>query len=68
MTEIALSGTAPSSGQTDWGRTSVRAVMALGVLCGVFKILQMEIKLSSIYHPQIDGQTKHVNQVLKQYL
>ena len=30
----------------------------------LFKILQVEIKLSSAYHPQ----TKRVNQVLEQYL
>ena len=34
----------------------------------LFKILQVEIKLSSAYHPQIDGQTERVNQVLEQYL
>ena len=34
----------------------------------LFKILGVEIKLSSAYHPQTDGQTKSVNQVLEQYL
>ena len=34
----------------------------------LFKILQVEIKLSSAYHPQTDGQTERVNQVLEQYL
>ena len=34
----------------------------------LFKILQVEIKLSSAFHPQIDGQTEWINQVLKQYL
>ena len=34
----------------------------------LFKILQAEIKLSSTFHLQIDGQTKRVNQVLEQYL
>jgi hypothetical protein len=34
----------------------------------LFKILGVEIKLSSAYHPQTDGQTEHVNQVLEQYL
>ena len=34
----------------------------------LFKILQVEIKLSSAYHPQTNGQTERVNQVLKQYL
>jgi hypothetical protein len=34
----------------------------------LFKILKIKIKLSSVYHPQTDGQTKRVNQVLEQYL
>jgi hypothetical protein len=34
----------------------------------LFKILKVKIKLSSAYHPQTDGQTKRVNQVLEQYL
>ena len=34
----------------------------------LFKILQVEIKLSLAYHPQTDGQTERVNQVLEQYL
>ena len=34
----------------------------------LFKILQVEIKLSSAFHPQTDGQTEWVNQVLEQYL
>ena len=34
----------------------------------LFKILKVKIKLSSAYHPQLDGQIGRVNQVLKQYL
>lgn len=34
----------------------------------LFKILQVKINLSSAYHPQTDGQTERVNQVLEQYL
>ena len=34
----------------------------------IFKILQVEIKLSSACHSQTDGQTERVNQVLEQYL
>ncbi len=34
----------------------------------LFKILGVEIKLSSAYHPQTDGQTERINQVLEQYL
>ena len=31
----------------------------------LFKILQVEIKLSLAFHPQMDGQTEQVNQVLE---
>jgi transposase InsO family protein len=34
----------------------------------LFKILKVKIKLSFAYHPQTDGQTKRVNQVLEKYL
>lgn len=34
----------------------------------LFEILKVQIKLLSTFHPQIDGQTKWVNQVLEQYL
>ena len=34
----------------------------------LFDILKVEIKLSSALHPQTDGQTERVNQVLEQYL
>jgi transposase InsO family protein len=34
----------------------------------LFEILKVDIKLSSAFHPQTDGQTKRVNQVLEQYL
>ena len=30
----------------------------------LFKVLQVEINLSSTYHPQTDGQTKQINQIL----
>lgn len=33
-----------------------------------FKLMQVNINLSSAYHPQSDGQTERVNQVLEQYL
>jgi transposase InsO family protein len=34
----------------------------------MFQILKVDIKLSSAFHPQTNGQTERVNQVLEQYL
>lgn len=34
----------------------------------LFKVLKVDIKLFSTFHPQTDGQTERVNQVLEQYL
>lgn len=34
----------------------------------LFEALKVDIKLSSAFHPQTDGQTERVNQVLEQYL
>jgi transposase InsO family protein len=34
----------------------------------LFEILKVDIKLSSTFHPQTNGQTECVNQVLEQYL
>jgi hypothetical protein len=34
----------------------------------LFKLLKTELKLSSAYHPQTDGQTEWVNQCLEMYL
>ena len=35
---------------------------------GLFQILGVKINLSTAYHPQSDGQTERVNQILEQYL
>ena len=32
------------------------------------KLLEIQTKLSTAYHPQMDGQTKRMNQEIKQYL
>ena len=34
----------------------------------LFQTLKVDIKLSSAFHPQTDGQTERVNQILEQYL
>lgn len=34
----------------------------------LFKLTKTELKMSSSYHPEIDGQTEHVNQCLETYL
>ena len=36
--------------------------------CSLSKLLQMELHFTSGYHPEGDGQTKHINQILEQYL
>jgi hypothetical protein len=34
----------------------------------LYKLLGIKLAMSTAYHPQTDGQTKHVNQVLEGYL
>ena len=32
------------------------------------RMLEIEIRLSTVFHPQTDGQTERINQELEQYL
>jgi len=41
---------------------------AAGLMRELNKILGIKSKLSTAFHPQIDGQTERVNQELEQYL
>ena len=41
---------------------------ATGLIKELSEMLGIETKLSTAYHPQIDGQTERTNQKLKQYL
>ncbi len=34
----------------------------------LFKLLRVDIRLSSVFHPETDGQTERTNQTLEQYL
>ena len=37
-------------------------------MCGLSEILRIKVVASTAYHPQMDGQTEHVNQEVKQFL
>jgi hypothetical protein len=39
-----------------------------GFMCELYKLLGIKLALSTAYHPQTDGQTEHVNQVIEGYL
>jgi len=39
-----------------------------GIMKELNNLLGIQTKLSTVYHPQIDGQTERINQELKQYL
>jgi len=45
-----------------------RAQFAAGLMRELNKMLGIETKLSTAFHPQTDGQTKRTNQELEQYL
>jgi hypothetical protein len=37
-------------------------------MCELYKLLGIKLATSTAYHPQTDGQTEHVNQVIEGYL
>ena len=39
-----------------------------GLIRELYKILEIESKMSMVFYPQTDGQIERVNQELKQYL
>jgi ribosomal protein L21E len=43
-------------------------IFTSGFWTELFKLLKTNLKLSSAYHPQTDGQTKHMNQCLEMFL
>ena len=53
----------PDDVVSDWGTTFTAKFMQ-----EVLKALKIQQKLSSAYHPQIDGQTECTNAILEQYL
>jgi len=53
----------PESIISDWGPQ-----FAAGIMQELNKMLGIESKLSTAFHPQTDGQTERVNQELEQYL
>ena len=44
------------------------AQFAIGMMRELNQILEIDTKLSTVYHPQIDSQIKRINQELEQYL
>jgi len=41
---------------------------AVGIIKELNNLLEIQTKLSTAYHPQIDGQMERINQELEQYL
>jgi hypothetical protein len=43
-------------------------VFTSNLWCELFKLARVDLRLSSSYNPQSDGQTKRVNQCMEQYM
>jgi hypothetical protein len=54
---------------TPWVVVSDRGPQFIAAFtCELYKLLGIKLAMSTAYHPQTDGQTEHVNQVLEGYL
>jgi hypothetical protein len=59
----------PLTHGTPWVVVSDRGPQFVaGFTCKLYKLLGIKLALSTAYHPQTDGQTEHVNQVIEGYL
>jgi hypothetical protein len=70
MLKVLLSYFLSWSGNTmghleEWSQTKAHS---LSLLCELYKLLGIKLAMSTAYHPQTNGQTEHVNQVLEGYL
>src|SRR5260370_15540689 len=63
LTHVFSKHGVPSHVTSDWGTKFVSHFF-----CSLGKLLQMELHFASGYHPEGNGQTEHINQVLEQYL
>src|SRR5260370_27195388 len=63
LTHIFSKHRVPSHVTSDWGTKFISHFF-----CSLSKLLQMELHFTSGYHPEGNGQTECINQVLEQYL
>src|SRR5260370_32446159 len=63
LTHIFSKHGVPSHVTSNWGTKFISHFF-----CSLGKLLQMDLHFTSGYHPEGDGQTEHINQVLEQYL
>jgi hypothetical protein len=49
-----------------WSRIEIRYLLA--IFGSLFQVLNTKLALTTIYHPQSDGQSERVNQCLEMYL